>query len=467
VTWLNPWAFAGFLALAIPVLIHLLGRRNARVQRFPTLRFLGESRAVSTSRTRLSDIPLLSVRLAILAAAVAALAQPLVLTIPRRVAPYRSMVRAIILDTSASMLRATPSDTGSRTAIEWARLEARREADAAGASVVLETAQPASALAGAAAWTDTRPGPPSIVVISDFQRGTLDSSDVAGVPAHIGVRSRLAEVAKIPGPIEAATTQRGSAVTATVTPSADRTDVEWLARTGRADQPALQVLVLSGSGERTAANAAVAAAVAFTVVPPTDTARSIAIIHRQFEQRAQLLAAAEPLRVPWQGDALARLRRDPTLLAAAAAADIIGDGADDVRFDSANVAPFVVVARTRAGRPVALAAAGEVEGRQRLLLFPRIDAGSLTSAALIGAALRAASPVVPATELEPETLGRETTSTFSRPLAVNPGRLYENTGASDGRWLWLAAIALLAVEWRMRRSRRTHPVIDVRHERAA
>src|ERR1043166_6684007 len=103
--WLNPWAWAGLVALALPIAIHLLGRGHARVHKFPTLRFLEASRLLPTRRTRVRDLLLLAVRIGILAAAVAALAQPLLLTPGLKQSLDRGLGRAVILDTSASMSR--------------------------------------------------------------------------------------------------------------------------------------------------------------------------------------------------------------------------------------------------------------------------------------------------------------------------------------------------------------------------
>src|SRR5205807_1608529 len=103
--WLNPWAWAGLVMVALPVAIHLLGRGHARVYKFPTLRFLDASRLMPTRRTRVRDLLLLVVRVAILASAVGALAQPLLLTDGRARALDRGLARAIVVDTSASMSR--------------------------------------------------------------------------------------------------------------------------------------------------------------------------------------------------------------------------------------------------------------------------------------------------------------------------------------------------------------------------
>jgi hypothetical protein len=37
-TWINPLALFGLLALIVPILVHLFGRRVAKRQRFPSLR---------------------------------------------------------------------------------------------------------------------------------------------------------------------------------------------------------------------------------------------------------------------------------------------------------------------------------------------------------------------------------------------------------------------------------------------
>ena len=75
--WQNPWAWLGMVGVALPILIHLLGRGHARVLRFPTLRFIDPSRLLPTKRSRIQDPLLLAVRVAIVGCAAIALAQPL------------------------------------------------------------------------------------------------------------------------------------------------------------------------------------------------------------------------------------------------------------------------------------------------------------------------------------------------------------------------------------------------------
>ena len=102
IQFLSPWAAAGLVLLAGPLLVHLLLRRNARHVLFPAARFLVETRAAAVRVRRPSDVLLLIVRLAIVAAAVAAAAQPL-LTTSRRLAQWDGRtVRAVVVDTTAT-----------------------------------------------------------------------------------------------------------------------------------------------------------------------------------------------------------------------------------------------------------------------------------------------------------------------------------------------------------------------------
>ena len=75
-TWLNPIALVGLLAVAVQILVHLFGRRVAKRQRFPSLRLLHLASTTPVTRSQPSDLLLLLVRCAIVVAAALALAQP-------------------------------------------------------------------------------------------------------------------------------------------------------------------------------------------------------------------------------------------------------------------------------------------------------------------------------------------------------------------------------------------------------
>src|SRR6185369_1472977 len=98
VLWLNPLALLALAVVAAPIVIHILMQRRAERFPFPTLRFLQPTRLAAIRRHVLADAALLAVRAAILAAAVAALAGPLVVTSARRQAWERRTVRALVLD---------------------------------------------------------------------------------------------------------------------------------------------------------------------------------------------------------------------------------------------------------------------------------------------------------------------------------------------------------------------------------
>jgi len=172
----------------------------------------------------------------------------------------------------------------------------------------------------------------------------------------------------------------------------------------------------------------------------------MAIVYPQYADRRTLMRDARMVDRPWMADVAARVRRDSTLVAAASVAEV-----ETAELDSTR---FLVVARTEAGRPVAVAAHAGVQGSDRLLLISMAEPGSLASAALIAAALRAVSPAPPAGELEPAVLSDTVLRGWQRTAAAVVPRGGDAPDRSDGRWLWLLALALLALEtWMRRRSR--------------
>ena len=84
------------------MIIHLLKRQRATRVPFPTLRFLTDSRAAAVKLRSLSDPLLLVLRVAAIAAAVLAAAQPDVVTSWQRARDDRRLARAIVVDTSSS-----------------------------------------------------------------------------------------------------------------------------------------------------------------------------------------------------------------------------------------------------------------------------------------------------------------------------------------------------------------------------
>ncbi|MDB4877893.1 MAG: putative rane protein [Gemmatimonadetes bacterium] len=426
--WLNPWAWAGLLAVAVPVLIHLLGRGYARVQRFPTLRFLEASRLLPTRRTRVHDLVLLAIRAGVLVAAVAALAQPFLLTANRRRTLDAALARAVVIDTSTSM----------RSALVAARLQAKRIADSAQTSVLLETNDPSSAIAGAAAWLSKQPARGELVVLSDFQTAALAAADLEVVPATAGIR-----LVKIPAgtpalPIERRVQYGDSQTVARAMLSAERTDAEWSRSAARGFRTPV---LLAGPADRLALDAALRAAATVGVLLPVDTNHAIGIVYPTYGQRAELLRSATSLRAAWMADVIARIAADSLLAGAAGAAS-------EATLVVADSGAALVVAHNQTGRPAVLAA----QDHDRLLLFALTDASSLASAALIAATARALSRAPAATELDPATIPDATLASWQRAPSAEAPSSANRGSASDGRWLWLLALILLGIEWWARRS---------------
>ena len=159
-------------------------------------------------------------------------------------------------------------------------------------------------------------------------------------------------------------------------------------------------------------------------------------------------------------DIVARLRADSMLIGAASAETAS-------RADAGDSVGKLVVARFETGKPAVVAVQGQVDGRDRLILVPPVDASSLTSAALIAATTRALSIAAPVTEMEPTTVSDDVLRSWQREPDASATSHISTDGASDGRWLWIVALALLGLETWLRRARREEVVSTMVRDRAA
>ncbi|HEY6219408.1 MAG TPA: BatA domain-containing protein, partial [Gemmatimonadaceae bacterium] len=180
-TWTTPLLLLGLAITAVPVLIHLVSRRRANVTRFPSLRFVPASRLIPRRVVSLTDTLLMAIRAAIVALAALALAGPM-LQSRREVSGTTGVgARVVVIDTSPSMQRPLGSSVGLAVA--------SRIADSLAATSaihrILPTTDVASVLAGASAWLAAQTGPKSLNVLSDFQIGSLDSTNLAVVERGI------------------------------------------------------------------------------------------------------------------------------------------------------------------------------------------------------------------------------------------------------------------------------------------
>jgi hypothetical protein len=397
------------------------------------LRFIEPSQLLPTRRTRIQDPLLLAIRCAIVALAVLALARPLLLARGRKMEIERGVARAIVLDTSASMRRLTPSGN---SALDSARRVARTLAGDATASIVIETAQPARQLEGAVAWLRQHYQRAELTVISDFQRGQIDSSDVQAVPGDVSVTLRRVPVVS-PSVMETPWASGGRRVTVRATPRAQSMDAEWtVSSESVADS---SVALVDPESDRAAINATRIAA-GFEAVPlPRDSGRSVRIEARGLGDSVL-------------GDS------------------VLGDSATRRLGDSARYAPWMVglLARLHArGDPIPRSAVAGSGERRQLVLFMDSAAGSAAAARIVAEANRAISVAPRVAELEPETLSeREIEGLQQLPRAGGRARSADPNGQSDARWLWLAALVLLLIEIPLRRHARRSEMSSVVSERA-
>jgi hypothetical protein len=444
-TWLNPLALVGLLALAVPILVHLFGRRVARRQRFPSLRLLQLASTTPTTRSQPSDILLLLLRCAVVAAAVLALAQPR-WTTPGRSRQSLAPARAVVVDTSASTARLT---SDGRSALEHAQGMARALLDSSREGMLVQTNRPGANIAGAASWLGTRSGMREVVVISDFQRGAVSDGDLAAVPLGVGIRLQKVLATARLDPMGTG----DSAITVRIDPATDDVDVTWQAPVS--DSAALPVTVFSAPDDEGAARASIA--VAGRLYPRTASTHAIAFVFPGYPGTAALASQLEPLRQPWQGDFLLGLNRHP----------LFRDNTDaaEPRPCSQNGA---LPLRNAQGVPVATLGSLKGGSAHGLVVFSCVEAGSLAGTALLAAVVGTAAQVAPFPELEPTTVPDETLRQWERPATETEPRGQDET-SPDGRWLWLLALGLLvAEEWfRRKRPSRTTAVQIERQERVA
>jgi hypothetical protein len=102
-TFLTPLFLLGLLSAAIPLLIHLSRSRRTKKIQFSTTRFLTDQFLRSYRMSRLKELLLLAVRMALCALFAIALARPLLLPKGQSVIVGQSRSVAFVLDDSASM----------------------------------------------------------------------------------------------------------------------------------------------------------------------------------------------------------------------------------------------------------------------------------------------------------------------------------------------------------------------------
>jgi hypothetical protein len=436
IAWLNAGAFAGVALLVGPVLIHLLLRHRVQRIRFPSLRFVRAS-PTATVRVRLpSDLLLLLLRLAIVALAVFALAQPLIL-IPARIAAWNGrMARVILIDASESMNPWAPA----------AAQIARAEAQSASFTFEVRDGDLGSGLRKAvAALSSAFPARREIVVISDFQWGALRPQDLDVVPPEVGLR--LIQV----GNPQAARRLQGLDLFR-VGPAAHQQFQLTTEETGfptLVGGPKIDGLVFLARPTDAAAVQTLQRTVAAAGTPAPWSREPIAIAL----EGADLPPAVRAPDVEWMLGTLLRLGTDKELAAVCATSE--AEAPQDRR------EPWRVVFRDRRGHPLVTAAASATA----LLLDVAAPPSAFLSAAVVRGALRARWGLPARPEEEIRRMAGTTLASLTRAPAPVERSTRHPQSESDARGCWLLVLALLGIEGIVRRERRV-PSPEVRADAA-
>jgi hypothetical protein len=387
--WGTPAAAWALLALALPVLVHTLVRRRAKPTPFPTLRFIPHTRLASIERRALEDGALLAIRLGVIAAAAAAIASPFVVTKSRRAAWNAVTIRAEVV----------------------AGVPSHGDADR---SFVAETVS--QGIGQALAWLEVQPpGRRQLIVRSMFPVGSVSASEVAAVPADIGLTFERA------GTLPGSSRLKAPAVLARDGPNSifrvqretmlvgDRTSVR---DTETSEAGVVPIEIVAPVSRRESAEEILNSALAHRVPAPSGgrTAR----IELTDGLAAPREVTVENISTAWMADAVAAIWRDmtprngltPGLRFRSEGSRLI------IRADS-SISDSVL---SRLATSI-LAAIGPVAGQ------PRED-------------------ILPIPEAQLKAWSREPGPAVVPPAGQRPW---------DGRWFWLLALLLLGAEALVRR----------------
>jgi len=443
--WLLPAALAGLVLLAGPLALHLLTRHRARQIPFPSLRFVRASTTAAARLRRPTDVWLLILRIAAVACAVAACAQPLVVTGWRLTAWNARIARVIVIDGSPSMRQ---PDAAGRVPADLAVEIARAEEGSAVRSAQIVTGDLRDGLTRAARTFDTMPpAQREIVVISDFQSGSIDSHALAAIPTDIGLRFVRAGTSPLRrewvGP--AIDGWRGDRWQAAAAVDATSTSTSWTRISGSAPVPGLTIV--ASTGEESDTQSALRAAMGFGVRSvPLQPAVTIAF--NGAAPPASVATARQPRSQP-----VARLilsLRSSALLKDAARTQ--PTPTRDLRVSS----PWQEVVRDPAGRP--LVATAEADGQ--LLIRTSANVKSTLGAAIIRSVLVSATDA-PVPDLEVIQIPDAQLDKLRRDPGPVTRQAWPRVDRTDARWFWGAALLLLLVEGWVRGRAATRPREDV------
>jgi hypothetical protein len=456
VIWLNPLAWLGLIVLVAPILIHILVHRRAERFAFPTLRFVQPTRLAAIRRHVLENLPLLIVRAGILAAAVGALAGPLLLTSARRQAWNARTVRATVEDRGVVGAELAPhSEVDQDRSLPVFR------------SQTFETPDLRDGVRRATAWLATAPPARRELLISaSLAMGSISQADLRAVPPDVGirfVRSRMLPATRsfAGAPVLSADPQwsMGAEV---LERTIDLAGASTSVRDSSREPAMVPVEIVAPPEGRKAAEAALTAVLSQRVFAPLPgrSARVVFAGPPQFDRAATPAAPTEP----WLADAIARIARDEDLQA------VNADGTSSIAATSdgpvlvvRTSAPATSIATLRLLRTVLNALANPTGTVSRP--SPTTAAQSPTTAAqspttgapapIVADALQSTveGDTLQGVPIEILPIPDAQLHAWERPAGeVRTPRL-EALEHDDRRWWWAAALLLLVVETRMRRTR--------------
>lgn len=397
--WLAPAALVGLAAVLLPLAIHLLRRRTATHLVLPTTRFLVQRSSSTVRLRRISDPMLLLVRIAIVAAAALALAQPLWLGSARVSSWANRTARVVVVDTSDSARAGVPEEA------------VAAERTSADPTLTIESRDLGAALRRASRWlADAPPARREIVVFSDFQRGTLSDAEIAAVPAGIGLRFVSAATPGVPETPLVRTLVPEGVVEGRLFLEDARTAVTYAPDEGGID--GLRILAAAGDQDDVRALLRVVARAGAAAPDPSQP-----IIVR-FRGGEALASVSRVDAGGWSYGAAQRLLRAL-------------EGVD-VRLDVAADA-------------------------NALLVDVDTDPSTLVAARVVKEALDARPDPAALHELEPARIPPEQLAAWTRQPAPPDPSQWRKTDESDGRVFWALALVLLGVETLLRRSRDVQP----------
>jgi len=453
VVWLNPAAWIGLVALAVPVLIHILVQRKAERLAFPSLRFLQQTRLASIRRHVLEDVALLAIRAAILAAAVVALAGPLLVTPFRREGWNARVALAIVIDDAARTSQTREREPGTFAQQPRPFL-----------SQTFETRSLSDGIHRARAWLDAAPpARRELVIISPLALGSVSAADLALVPPPIGIRFERrgtlpgertlagGAVLALQGTGPIGRSAKAFALQQTVELNGTATTVREAA-TAAPDR--FPIDIVCSADARRAADAAIVAVRSQRIwTPPGDRRARLALIGRLDD--TPVLADARAVSQAWAADALSQIARDHELQAEASAT---ANGLSDPRF---SAAPWTTLAVASDGRPLAVGA----ESAAGLVVVSGAEPSSVATPLLIRAMADgiAARPDLRAAEVL--AIPDAQLQAWTRPSGPLAAPRIDQVEQDDRRSLWVLVVGLLALEMWVRRAKAAG-AIEPHEERA-